>query len=419
MSDVSVALAMLRTFNDSATYKGIITTIRVSAKLEELTLDEIESTMVIEARDIDVESKVESGFGASEHPPCPHCGKTNHPPERCWIKHAQKRPKTKTVKFPKKKGYKKDSDKSEGAGAAMHQVYSVMARAGPEEWIIDSGASAHMTGIKSLLKDYKEDAMTTVTLANGDILPAKGVGNISFKTEHGYVTFTGVLLVPGLDRNHILVPELTSKSLAIRMLKGKCLSSTPCFQIDCCHSSLLLPSALDVYLESLIDDHSVVLIKLGRFVKSNMDIKGPMDMMSIGKHLYFLILVDDDSGLTVAYPMQKKSDTLKFYTGFAEKAWNQTGKRISYLRCDNAKEFLSSAFNQYLSTQGMVLQDIPDCTPELNGNAERNIRTVMNMMRSMLKGAGMPRNLWAEAITAACYIKNPFTSSSKSTPHEL
>jgi hypothetical protein len=70
MYDVSVALAMLRTFNDSATYKGIITTIRVSAKLEELTLDEIESKMVIEARDIDVESKAESGFGAFEHPPC-------------------------------------------------------------------------------------------------------------------------------------------------------------------------------------------------------------------------------------------------------------------------------------------------------------------------------------------------------------
>jgi hypothetical protein len=70
-------------FNDSATFKGIITTIRVSTKLEELTLDEIESKMVIEARDIDVESKVESGFRASEHPPCPHCGRTNDPPERC------------------------------------------------------------------------------------------------------------------------------------------------------------------------------------------------------------------------------------------------------------------------------------------------------------------------------------------------
>jgi len=49
-----------------------------------------------------------------------------------------------------------------------------------------------------------------------------------------------------------------------------------------------------------------------------MDIKGPIDMMSIGKHLYFLMLVDDYSGLTVAYPMQKKSDTLKFFRGFAE-----------------------------------------------------------------------------------------------------
>jgi len=68
MCDVSVALAMLRIFNDSATYKGVITTIRVSTKLEELTLDEIESKMVIEARDIDVESKVESGFGASAVP---------------------------------------------------------------------------------------------------------------------------------------------------------------------------------------------------------------------------------------------------------------------------------------------------------------------------------------------------------------
>jgi len=65
MSDVSVALAMLRTFNDSATYKGIITTIRVSAKLEALTLDEIESKMVIEARDIDVDQKWNPD---SEHP---------------------------------------------------------------------------------------------------------------------------------------------------------------------------------------------------------------------------------------------------------------------------------------------------------------------------------------------------------------
>jgi hypothetical protein len=82
MSDVSVGLAMLRTLNDSAIYQGIITTIRVSNKLEELALDEIEFKMVVGACDIDLESKLGSGFGASGHPPCPHFGKTNYPPER-------------------------------------------------------------------------------------------------------------------------------------------------------------------------------------------------------------------------------------------------------------------------------------------------------------------------------------------------
>jgi len=60
-----MSLSVFRTFNDSATYRGIITTIQVSAKLQELTLDDIESKMVVDARDIDVESKLESGFGAS------------------------------------------------------------------------------------------------------------------------------------------------------------------------------------------------------------------------------------------------------------------------------------------------------------------------------------------------------------------
>jgi hypothetical protein len=82
-----------------------------------------------------------------------------------------------------------------------------------------------MTGIKSLLKDYKEVATTTVTVANGDILSAKGVGNSSFKTEHGYVTFIGILHVSGLDQNFSSVPPLTSKGLTVRMLKDKCVIS--------------------------------------------------------------------------------------------------------------------------------------------------------------------------------------------------
>jgi len=58
--------------------------------------------------------------------------------------------------------------KSEGAGATMHQVYSVMARAGQEELILDSGASAYMTGIKSSLKGcwpQELDSVFVVTIS--------------------------------------------------------------------------------------------------------------------------------------------------------------------------------------------------------------------------------------------------------------
>jgi hypothetical protein len=55
----------------------------------------------------------------------------------------------------------------------------------------------------------------------GDVVLEKGVGNISFKTYHGDVTLTGVLNVPGLDRNVISVPQIAPKGLKIRMLKDK------------------------------------------------------------------------------------------------------------------------------------------------------------------------------------------------------
>jgi hypothetical protein len=40
-------------------------------------------------------------------------------------------------------------------------------------------------------------------------------------------------------------------------------------------------------------------------------------------------------------------------------------KKDQVFGCYNGKEFLSSAFKEYLSTQGTVLQDIPDYTPEI------------------------------------------------------
>ena len=69
MSDVSVALCNVADLQRLSNPQGNHHYDSSEFKLEKLTLDEIETKMVVEAHYIDVESKLESGFGASGHPP--------------------------------------------------------------------------------------------------------------------------------------------------------------------------------------------------------------------------------------------------------------------------------------------------------------------------------------------------------------
>ena len=82
---------------------------------------------------------------------------------------------------------------------------------------------------------------------------------------------------------------------------------------------------------------------------------------------------------------------------------------------------ISKQFQEYLGDQGSVLDAIPDYTPQLNGTAERNVRTAVNMMRSMFESVDvpLPKYFWTEAICTSCYIKNRFTSTKEPTSFEM
>jgi len=62
----------------------------------------------------------------------------------------------------------------------------------------------------------------------------------------------------------------------------------------------------------------------------------------------------------------------------------------------------------------------PPRTPQHNGVSERMNRTLVEGARAMLHGAGLPKNLWAEAINTKCYVVNrsPSRSLNNSTPYE-
>ena len=61
----------------------------------------------------------------------------------------------------------------------------------------------------------------------------------------------------------------------------------------------------------------------------HIDIKGPMALSAIGKYKYFLILVDEYSGFTKAFPLINKSEALQSYIPLCEHSWNLLKKRVT------------------------------------------------------------------------------------------
>jgi hypothetical protein len=84
---------------------------------------------------------------------------------------------------------------------------------GPKTWLVDSGASKHMTGYKEILSDFKTKPFAEqVELGDEKSYKIEGVGSISFRLEYGArLHVDEALYVPGLKNNLLLVATLEEK----------------------------------------------------------------------------------------------------------------------------------------------------------------------------------------------------------------
>ncbi|XP_014524367.1 uncharacterized protein LOC106780582 [Vigna radiata var. radiata] len=69
-------------------------------------------------------------------------------------------------------------------------------------------------------------------------------------------------------------------------------------------------------------------------------------------------------------------------------------------------ECISTDFREYCEKEGIVHEVTPPYTPQHNGAAERKNRTILNMVRCMLKSKGLPSFLWGEAVMTTAYVLN-------------
>jgi hypothetical protein len=96
---------------------------------------------------------------------------------------------------------------------------------GEDTWLIDNGASKHMTGQRDILSILTEKNFPQkVTLGDDYQCPIKGVGESIYKLDSGTPMKTkDVLYVPGLTKNLLSISALYKKGLRVAFIDGEVL----------------------------------------------------------------------------------------------------------------------------------------------------------------------------------------------------
>ena len=82
----------------------------------------------------------------------------------------------------------------------------------------------------------------------------------------------------------------------------------------------------------------------------------------------------------------------------------QSECKLKCLRTNRGGEYISHDFDDY------VHQLIMPQTPQQNEVSERKNRTIMNMVRCMLKEKNLSKRVWGDPVVCVVYLLNMFTT---------
>jgi len=143
---------------------------------------------------------------------------------------------------------------------------------------------------------------------------------------------------------------------------------------------------------------------------------------------YFVTFIDEKSKYTWITLLPSKDRVFEAFVNFQAYVTNHYNATVKVLRSDNGGEYTSHAFKNHLAKHGIVHQTSCPYTPQQNGVAERKNRHLMEVARSMMYHANVPKRFWGDAVQTACYLINriptkvlknlsPFEVLNKSKPH--
>lgn len=374
---------------------------------------------------------------------------------------------------------KRKKEKESKGDSALVCVSAVAAKC--DDWYLDSGATWHMTCKKNWLSNYEKFTTTkAIRIGNGTHIQAHGKGDIKVHAFNGDTwserTLVGAYYVPDICVNLYSVGSSVESGRKVLMDNNQC----EVFQNDVVVAvGARVKGLYKMCFKVLNDDESAYIavqkdsIKLWHerfahqsivhvkqhlkknkidfidfdyvceaciygkhhrdsFKSSNnralncgelihTDVCGPFQNVSFGGSKYFVVFKDDYSRYRTVYFIKSKDQVYEKLVEFVRLTNNLFGIKIKKIRSDNGGEYESHKIAQFLSREGIQHEKTVPYTPQQNGAAERENRTIVEAARTMLYAKGLCKQLWAEAINTAVFVLNRTgpTANKNETPFEL
>ncbi|KAG8480141.1 hypothetical protein CXB51_024917 [Gossypium anomalum] len=349
---------------------------------------------------VDRREKFRRDAGKNRFPPCIHCKKTLHLEKNCWH-----RPDVQCRSY-KQLGHVERVCKNRGKAQAQQQMqakatedlqaqeehvftasYFATSSKVSSDWLVDSGCTHHMVADERLFKELNRSFASKIRIGNGNLIKAKGRGNVVINTKSGNKVISDVLFVPDIDQNLLSVGQLVEKGYSLAFENGSCIvedsygqelvivvMTNRCFMLDV---NQLKKKAYT----SLIDDAGLWHRRFGHVNYKSLDqlhklnLVEDMSKIEAKDMVCEVCQLDDLTRFCWVYFLKQKSEVFEAFNKFKALAENQSGYKIKALRTDNGTEYLSERFQKLCEQAGIHHQLTTVYTPQQNGVCERKNRT--------------------------------------------
>lgn len=336
-------------------------------------------------------------------------------------------------------------------------------------WIVDSGASSHMTPDKSILSNYEELSVPrSIIFGDGKESLAVGKGKFEFRSGKFEGELREVLWVPDLYENLFSVGktiangnqvefkgnEVVFTKGGLTVLRGR-KSDSGLFTIrlqpsktrSVEHAAATLEEWHKRYGHSSIEAVKK-LAKTGAVHGLNLktdekdkcedcfkgkqtrtthpsrscikasedaavlhiDTCGPISTESLGGSKYFVLAVEEFSNYKLIDFVKNKSEIADVVKRMISRVELESRRPVKMIQTDNGTEFINSNLENFLLDKGILHEKVATYTPEQNGSVERANRTIIQGIRTLLSDSKLPEELWAEAAGSIVYTTNRLLS---------